>query len=127
MSIRSDLALEVKRALEKAQGAGELPAFDMPDISIEEPRQQSHGDYATPAALEIARLARMAPIKIAEATAKHLEGLDYIRQVEVAPQETCTADYVIVMSIDGVNSDMLKSGVWAGRRLNNSPTKFGSS
>jgi len=85
VSVRNDLAAEVKHALQKAQDAGDLPASDIPEVSIEEPRQKSHGDYATPAGLEIARLARMAPIKIAEATAKHLAEMDYISQVDVAP------------------------------------------
>ncbi len=85
MSVRDRIALEIKHALQKAQDAGELPAFDIPEVSIEEPRQKSHGDYATPAGLEIARLARMAPINIAEATAKHLAEIDCVSQVDVAP------------------------------------------
>jgi arginyl-tRNA synthetase len=85
MLIGHDLSLQVKRALQDAQAAGDLPAFDIPEVRIEHPRQMSHGDYATPTPLELARLVRMAPVKIARIVAKYLTPLDYVDQVEVAP------------------------------------------
>jgi len=85
MSIRRSLSSQVKQALRQAQEAGELPAFDIPEVAIEEPRQKDHGDYATPVALELARLAGMAPIAIAEVTAGNLANLDCIDRIQVAP------------------------------------------
>ena len=66
MIIRKDLAKQVLAAIESAQNSGDLPAFELPKITIDKPREVSFGDYACPTAMQMARLARMAPLKIAE-------------------------------------------------------------
>ena len=43
------------------------------------------GDYATPVCMQLARFARMAPVKIAEAVAKHLRRPEFLGAVEVVP------------------------------------------
>jgi arginyl-tRNA synthetase len=83
--LRHDLARQVKIAIERAQAAGDLPAFDVPEVIIERPREGHFGDYATPAAMALARLARMAPLKIAEAIARHFPRLEYLSDITVAP------------------------------------------
>lgn len=63
-----DIELEraVRAALKKAQSRGDLPAFDLPEtVGIEHPKQREMGDYATPVCMQLARFARMAPVKIA--------------------------------------------------------------
>jgi len=75
----------IEKALKKAQQKGELPRFDPPPIGLERPKDPTHGDYATPAALGMARFARMAPIQIAEKIVNRLEPADYLGQVSVAP------------------------------------------
>ncbi len=85
MRLHHDLAGQVRIALEAAQAAGDLPAFDIPPIPIERPRDAAFGDYATPVALQLARPARMAPLKIAQALAHHLPSLDYLAETSVAP------------------------------------------
>lgn len=85
MHVHHDLVTAVKTAVYNAQAAGDLPAYEIPDIRIERPRDLSHGDYATPSALGMARLARMAPIKIAQAIANHLPARDYLAEAIVAP------------------------------------------
>jgi arginyl-tRNA synthetase len=85
MQIHYQLAADVAVALRQAQQAGELPEFDLPDIPIERPRDPAHGDYATPVAMQLARLARMAPLKIAQAIAGQLTRTDYLDAVEVVP------------------------------------------
>jgi arginyl-tRNA synthetase len=85
MSIHQALASEVRQAIERAQAAGALPAFALPEeITIERPRDLSFGDYATPVALKLARAARMAPLKIAQAMAAHLPRPEYVAEVSVA-------------------------------------------
>jgi arginyl-tRNA synthetase len=87
-----DLELQqgIARALSEAQEGGDLPRFDPPkDISVEHPKEERMGDYATPVCLQLARLARMAPIKIAEILAGYLRkqiptSLSFIDQVEIA-------------------------------------------
>jgi arginyl-tRNA synthetase len=85
MRVRQDLARQVAKAIAAAQAAGHLPAFELPEIIIEKPRDEGYGDYACPAAMQLARLARMAPIKIAEAIAANMPEVDYLSEVSVAP------------------------------------------
>ncbi|KAA3660982.1 MAG: arginine--tRNA ligase [Chloroflexi bacterium] len=85
MSVQHQLAEQVSKSIQAAQAAGDLPTFDIPEVLIERPRDPSHGDYACPTALRLARLARMAPIKIAQAIADHFPSLDYVEAVNVAP------------------------------------------
>ncbi|NLD72174.1 MAG: arginine--tRNA ligase, partial [Chloroflexi bacterium] len=84
MMLDAELERAVKAALKKAQSKGDLPPFDLPDaVGIEHPKQREMGDYATPVCMQLARLARMAPVKIAEATVKHLRRPEFIGGVEV--------------------------------------------
>ncbi len=85
MPIHHELATAVYQAISNAQNAGALPAFDIPVVRVERPRDPSNGDYASPIAMQLARLARMAPLKIAQAIADHLPALDGLSQVEVVP------------------------------------------
>lgn len=85
MSLNHQLVAEVENAIEAAQAAGDLPPFALPEIQIERPRDTTHGDFASPVAMRLAREARMAPIKIAQAIADHLAEPDYLAEVTVAP------------------------------------------
>lgn len=85
MRVHQDLAEQVTAALMAAQAAGDLPLFDIPAVRIEQPRDAAFGDYATAIALQLARPARMAPLKIANLIASHLPPLPYLAVAEVAP------------------------------------------
>lgn len=81
-----ELSAAVQGAISAAQAAGTLPRFDIPDVLVERPRETTHGDYATAVALQLARPARMAPLKIAEAIIAHIVLPDYIGETAaVAP------------------------------------------
>lgn len=82
--IGNQLVELITKAIKKAQKKGDLPKFDIPEVVLERPGNPDHGDYATPAALGMARLARMAPVKIAEQIVKRLEPADFIGEVNVA-------------------------------------------
>jgi len=76
----------IAEALERAQQEGALPAFAIPDqIPVERPKYEGMGDYATPLCLQLARVARMAPLKIAEALAERLPDMPFLAEAEVAP------------------------------------------
>lgn len=83
MRIYHDLAVRVHSAIEQAQAAGKLPPFEIPEVLVERPRDPSHGDYATAIALQLARSARMAPIKIAQIIAENLAQPGYLSQLSV--------------------------------------------
>jgi arginyl-tRNA synthetase len=84
MLIRDNIAELIQAALKKAQKKGDLPKFDIPEVVIERPKDPTHGDYATPVALGLARFARMAPVKIGEKIVQRLADVDYITEATVA-------------------------------------------
>lgn len=80
--VSRDLAQRIERAIESAQRDGVLPSFDIPPVTVSRAARPDHGDYATPAAMQLAKLARMKPDRIAEAIISHFPPTDYIREVE---------------------------------------------
>jgi len=85
MRLDTQLVAEIQAAIESAQTAGDLPAFVIPEILVEKPRETVNGDYATPVALRLAKVARQAPLKIAQTIVNHLQALPYLSDVSVAP------------------------------------------
>ncbi|MCD6520847.1 MAG: arginine--tRNA ligase [Anaerolineae bacterium] len=80
-----ELAKAVAQALKRAQKKGALPHFELPEtIPIERPKQGELGDFATPVCMQLARFARMAPVRIAEAVVQHLPELPFLASAEVA-------------------------------------------
>jgi arginyl-tRNA synthetase len=82
--ISKDIVILVEKAIKKAQRQGDLLKFEVPPVPLEHPKQADWGDYATPVCMQLAPLARMAPVKIAEIVARHLAKADYLGKVEVA-------------------------------------------
>ena len=82
--VKHEIIKLIQQAIQTAQGEGELPSFALPEIPLEHPKQAQHGDYATPICLQLANLARMAPIKIANIVSKYLPQADYLAKIEVA-------------------------------------------
>jgi len=74
----------VRRALAAAQQAGDLPAFEVEDMGLERPNETSHGDWTSTVAMRSARLAHMAPAKIAQAIVAHIEPSSEVSKVEIA-------------------------------------------
>jgi arginyl-tRNA synthetase len=72
----AEIRADVLAAIEAAQADGSLPA-DLPvdRITIEPPRDPTHGDAATNAALLLAKPARRAPMELAELLAARLATL----------------------------------------------------
>ena len=83
MLLNEDLARLLGEAVARAQAAGALPAFEIPAVPVERPKQAAHGDYATPIAMQLARLARQAPLRIAETVVRYFETPAYVGKVEV--------------------------------------------
>ena len=82
--IRNDFVDLITQAIKNAQAAGALPAFELPAIEASRPRDVTKGDYATSVAMQCAKAARMAPLAIAQAIAKHMPAADFIGAIEVA-------------------------------------------
>jgi len=74
----------VKQAIAAAQAVGDLPAFEVADCGIERPADSGNGDWTSTVAMRSARLAHMAPAKIAAAIVAHVPSDPSIERVEVA-------------------------------------------
>ena len=87
MSLRDDLVHAVATARDRAIASGTLtiPAETaLPVIGMERPANADHGDWASNVAMQLAPVARMAPMRIAQAIVEHLERPDSIAAVHVA-------------------------------------------
>ncbi|CAN2049981.1 Arginine--tRNA ligase [Candidatus Magnetomoraceae bacterium gMMP-1] len=68
----------IKNSLSKAYQKGYLSSNDHPQIAIEEPKLEAHGDFSCNIAMISASVQKMAPRKIAEAVVKNLNDPDEI-------------------------------------------------
>jgi arginyl-tRNA synthetase len=87
MSLRADLIRALGEARDRAIAAGDLsvtPGADLPVIGLERPDKAEHGDLASNAAMQLAPVARAAPMRIAEALVAHLERPPSVADVEIA-------------------------------------------
>ncbi len=78
-----ELARSVAQAISDAQAAGNLPAFDLPEIEIRPPKRAEQGDYAASVALQLAKPTRMNPFHVATQIANHYTKPDFVGAVEV--------------------------------------------
>ncbi len=63
----------VRKGLESCFADGSLASGEFPDIIIEKPAHEEHGDFATNVAMLMARSEKKAPRAIAEILVKHME------------------------------------------------------
>ncbi len=57
MNLRNRIAVLLRAGLVAVQEAGDLPAFDVPEMPpVEQSRHAAHGDYGSPICLELARV-----------------------------------------------------------------------
>lgn len=82
--IRDDLAALLQAAASAAGAAGELPELSLPEGAVDRPQNPERGDYASSAALKLARAARMSPLNIAETLVRHLPPSELVADVSVA-------------------------------------------
>ncbi|MGD9667534.1 MAG: arginine--tRNA ligase [Hyphomicrobiaceae bacterium] len=75
----------IAKALETMQAEGALPAdLALPALDVEFPRDPTHGDLASNAAMVLAKAARMKPRDIADGLKARLEGVAIIEKIDVA-------------------------------------------
>jgi arginyl-tRNA synthetase len=85
MNVFAHVEDRVAAALEALKQDGVLPAdLVVPAVEVETPRDSTHGDLSTNAALVLAKSARMKPRDIAERLKEKLSGDADVAQVEVA-------------------------------------------
>lgn len=82
--MKREIAQLLSDAVLNAQGAGDLPPFELPPLIVEQPQREQHGDYTSNLALQIARQVERSPCQLAEVIAKYLPEAEFISRVEVA-------------------------------------------
>lgn len=83
--IRHTLEDLLYRAIQSAQAAGDLPAFEIPPVEMARPPKPDMGDYSSSVALKLASAAKRAPLQIARSIANHVPAHAAIQKVEAAP------------------------------------------
>jgi arginyl-tRNA synthetase len=85
MSLRSALRRALSDAIERALAAGDVAlSTPPPPFSVERPSKAEHGDWATNAAMQLAPLARAAPMRIAATIVNHLQPPEGIADTTIA-------------------------------------------
>lgn len=84
MTIRESLESVLYQALKAAVEAGELPLNEIPQPSLERPREEGHGDWACTIAMRLAKAAHMDPRAIAQAIVDHLPENNLVESFEIA-------------------------------------------
>jgi len=75
----------VLNAARRAYDAGVLPSEAFPEVEIEEPKIESHGDFATNFAMLSAKIQKMPPRGIAQALVEHMEDPQgHVDRMEIA-------------------------------------------
>lgn len=85
MNIFSIFRNHIEELLEDLMAAGMLPAeLETQRITVEPPRDPTHGDISTNAAMVLAKSAAMKPHDLAERIAERLRGVEGVDSVEIA-------------------------------------------
>lgn len=84
MTIRESLESVLYQALKAAVEVGELPLNEIPQPSLERPREEGHGDWACTIAMRLAKAAHMNPRAIAQAIVDHLPENNLVESFEIA-------------------------------------------
>ncbi|EWY40157.1 arginyl-tRNA synthetase [Skermanella stibiiresistens SB22] len=85
MNLFNEFAKDLRVILDDLAANGELPAgLDLSKVTVEPPRDASHGDLSTNAALVLAKQAGRKPREIADLLVARLQGLADVTSVEIA-------------------------------------------
>ena len=88
MSLRADLSRALAVARDRAIKAGDLAVpqgASVPEVGLERPAHPEHGDWASNIAMQLAPVARAAPMRIAESIVAHLDRPPSIAEIAIAP------------------------------------------
>jgi len=81
----AELAEAIRRILVEMQADGSLSAAALPEeIVVERPKNREHGDWATNAAMQLAKIFGINPRTFAELLAPRIQSLEEVSKVEIA-------------------------------------------
>jgi arginyl-tRNA synthetase len=79
------IALSIQRTIEEIAVSMGLDVPDNFSILLERPRREGQGDWATNAAMQLAKVFRVKPVELAKEIASKIEACQDIAAIEVAP------------------------------------------
>ncbi|HEY0011350.1 MAG TPA: arginine--tRNA ligase [Allosphingosinicella sp.] len=125
MTLYARFAAHVAAALDALEAEGQLaPGLDRGAVAMEPPRDPSHGDLATNAAMVLAKRAGTNPRALAALIAPKLEAIDEVTAVEVAGPGFINLRLAPAVWQDELRTILTQAGeygrldVGAGRRVN---------
>lgn len=83
MTLKDKINDILEKSLREAIADGVFPDMEYSTFKIEYPRDQKFGDYATPFAMESAKILRRAPLEIGEKLKTYIEKHDIVGHVDV--------------------------------------------
>src|SRR3954471_6955956 len=108
-NIFATVLASVHAALAALTASGALPSLDAARVVVEPPRDATHGDMATNAAMVLAKEAGKKPRELAELIAEKLRADDLIAKVDVAGP-----GFINLALKPDVWADTLRSAIVAG-------------
>jgi arginyl-tRNA synthetase len=85
MNIFNEFEKDIKAMIAELANDGTLPnAMDVSKLTVESPRDPSHGDLATNAAMVLSKQAGMNPRQLAEILAPTIESIHGVESTEIA-------------------------------------------
>ena len=83
--IKDQLIDMINKAISEARQSGQLQVADVPEITLEPPKNKSFGDFTTNVALTLAREASMPPREVAQKIIDHMKSGDgLVERTEIA-------------------------------------------
>jgi arginyl-tRNA synthetase len=74
----------ILQAIDHLKREGRLPADHEPSVQVERPRKDEHGDYSSNIAMTLTKIARCAPMQLAEEIIAHIPESRHVDEVSVA-------------------------------------------
>lgn len=75
---------DITQAIQALQHESTWPEFDIPEITVEKPKEESHGDFASNIAMKLTKQLKKNPLEIAEEIRDHLNASQY-DDVQILP------------------------------------------
>ena len=85
MLLREKVSQIILSGIKKAQNKGKIPVVSFEEPIVERPANHQHGDFASSVPLRLSRLARMAPLEIANILLPYIDKDDSIDEIWVQP------------------------------------------
>lgn len=82
--VKEGLEQQLEKSLATAKQQGQISYENIPEYSLDVPREESHGNFAANTAMVMAKEAKMSPRKIADIIVENLGSNEYVEKIEIA-------------------------------------------